>query len=284
MSLKQKRKRAEPAPIQDIKGFRVLSLLLSDPSDDVSPACNDTRCIYFKKHTGKKQVSNLGGGADDGEEDSSDRTLFVTNVPSFYTGSDLTEVFSMFGDVESAIVLESHAPHGIPLTKKIGSRSAHIIFEDSSSLETALSTDLSAVKIPFVKGSAPSGISKWLLDYKAIRPDVSMAQAQVDRFMAAFDERTEAEKAARKSGPKVDSEGFTLVSYKKKRKLVSAEDEALGEASKKKSKSSKPVVVNFYKFQERQKKQEQLVTLRKKFEEDKQKLATMKAQRKFKPY
>ena len=56
-------------------------------------------------------MSNLGGGADDGEEDSSDRTLFVTNVPSFYPGSDLTEVFSMFGDVESAIVLESHGRH-----------------------------------------------------------------------------------------------------------------------------------------------------------------------------
>ncbi len=56
------------------------------------------------------------------------------------------------------------------------------------------------------------------------------------------------------------------------------------ERKKKKGVNAKGDVVHFYKFHERQKKQEQLLLLRKKFEEDKLKLAAMKAQRKFKPF
>lgn len=41
---------------------------------------------------------------------------------------------------------------------------------------------------------------------------------------------------------------------------------------------------NFYRHQIREEKREKLITLRKKFEEDKQKIAKMIAQRKFKPF
>ena len=42
--------------------------------------------------------------------------------------------------------------------------------------------------------------------------------------------------------------------------------------------------LNFYRFQIREEKVKKLDVLRKKFEEDKEKIAAMKAQRKFKPF
>jgi ribosomal RNA-processing protein 7 len=41
---------------------------------------------------------------------------------------------------------------------------------------------------------------------------------------------------------------------------------------------------NFYSFQQRQEKQNTLLRLREQFEEDKRKIAELKAQRKFKPF
>lgn len=43
-------------------------------------------------------------------------------------------------------------------------------------------------------------------------------------------------------------------------------------------------LTNFYKFQIREQKQKKLFDLRKKFEEDREKVAIMKASRKFKPF
>lgn len=44
----------------------------------------------------------------DGEESETpvDRTLFVVNIPSYYTSEALSEVFSCFGTVESVIFLQ----------------------------------------------------------------------------------------------------------------------------------------------------------------------------------
>ncbi|XP_048473463.1 ribosomal RNA-processing protein 7 homolog A [Rhincodon typus] len=43
-------------------------------------------------------------------------------------------------------------------------------------------------------------------------------------------------------------------------------------------------LLNFYSWQHREAKREHIAQLRRKFEEDKQKIALMRAQRKFKPY
>ncbi len=45
---------------------------------------------------------------------------------------------------------------------------------------------------PYNAGSAGAGLTKWLEEYNAQRPDTRRMQLQVDRFMQLFDQRTEA--------------------------------------------------------------------------------------------
>ena len=54
--------------------------------------------------------------------------------------------------------------------------------------------------------------------------------------------------------------------------------------SRKKKSKKQTELKNFYRFQIRQEKVEQLEELRKKFEEDKQRVTAMKDARKFKPF
>lgn len=130
--------------------------------------------------------------------------------------------------------------------------------------------------------------AEWLSAYHASHPSVAALQTQVDRFMEGFDARTAAEKAAARSGgPTVDAEGWTMVKStgrNTKRNLLAREEETARAAETAAKKARKNTVVHFYKHQEREIKKERLVQLREKFEQDKIKIAKMKADRKFKPY
>eukprot|EP00461_Guttulinopsis_vulgaris_P006725 UN06760 len=54
------------------------------------------------------------------------------------------------------------------------------------------------------------GVNKYFQQFSTLCPDYSKLQNQVDLFMMAFDERTDAQRRAAKR-PLVDSEGFILV-------------------------------------------------------------------------
>lgn len=55
-------------------------------------------------------------------------------------------------------------------------------------------------------------------------------------------------------------------------------------APRERTKKNDKELTNFYRFQIREQKQKKLFDLRKKFEEDREKVAVMKAGRKFKPF
>ena len=71
------------------------------------------------------------------------------------------------------------------------------------------------------------------------------------------------------------------ISSRNKRKKVSPVDSKQRSRKKKKQQLE---LKNFYRFQIRQEKVEKLEELRRKFEEDKQRVAMMKESRKFKPF
>jgi len=173
-------------------------------------------------------------------------------------------------------------------------RYALVTFAKKESVELALSTKINHPQ-PYQCPSAPHGMNKWLSDYKTARPEVSKLNDMVNMFMQAFDQRTDEEKknkiSTKRGLSQPDEEGWIHVSYKNKRKRRrrlrnynrdNIEWAKEPRASKKKRKKEK--VVYFYKFEERQKKQEKLALLKRRFQEDKKKLAKMKAQRKFKPF
>lgn len=140
---------------------------------------------------------------------------------------------------------------------------------------------LEGTRQPFQQGTKPTGTKKWLATYHHNRPKSETLQLQVDRFMEAFDQREQQAKAAA-SGPLVDDEGWTLVrsSGKRRRLLLPKGVEEQGRKKKKK----KGPVLNFYKHQQIQKKRDALADLRRKFEQDKERLAKQTATRKFNPF
>ncbi|CAJ0934859.1 unnamed protein product [Ranitomeya imitator] len=82
-----------------------------------------------------------------------------------------------------------------------------------------------------------------------------------------------------------DEDGWITVTRKGRRPGI-ARTEAVNFrlTEKEKKKRAQKELLNFYAWQLRNKKKEHLAELRKKFEEDKQKIALMRAQRKFRPY
>ncbi len=105
--------------------------------------------------------------------------------------------------------------------------------------------------------------------------------------MEGFDARSVAEKAAARNGAQADADGWTLVKSTQrsnKRALLAREEETERAAQRAAKKARANTVVHFYKHHEREAKKERLVQLREKFEQDKLKIAKMKADRKFKPY
>ncbi|XP_068096337.1 ribosomal RNA-processing protein 7 homolog A [Hyperolius riggenbachi] len=92
------------------------------------------------------------------------------------------------------------------------------------------------------------------------------------------------EKAKEEGVP--DEEGWVTVTRKGGRCPGLARNESFNNRvmeREKKSRAQKELL-NFYAWQHRNNKRENLVELRKRFEEDKQKIALMREQRKFRPY
>jgi ribosomal RNA-processing protein 7 len=81
----------------------------------------------------------------------------------------------------------------------------------------------------------------------------------------------------------VDEDGFMLVKHrKKKRRTETPKRGKMEKRARLKKKGGE--LKNFYRYQMREEKREKLADLRKKFEEDKIKIASMKLARKFKPF
>jgi ribosomal RNA-processing protein 7 len=308
-------------PQSALKGFHALPIQLcaTDTSDTMIPA----RYVYFKRHQVRSntpssqrdnsllaltQHNNTAADNDDNDNDDDESTylrqgctLFVLNIPSYYIVSDVVQLFSIFGQVETVLfqdeVHSSEASRRTPdavadLDRKMHSilpptRSAHVVFNEAQSVTNALTQELLHTRQPAENGSVRSGVSKWLAAYQTERPDPHALQQQVDRFMEAFDKRRRLEDAAREAGPVIDEDGFTLVTSKKrKRNVMSAVARAQQEANAAQSKKNKKKAesMGFYKFQRRQKQMQELAVLRQKFEEDKRRIAAQKARRQFKPF
>ncbi|CAD6228138.1 GSCOCG00006371001-RA-CDS [Cotesia congregata] len=102
----------------------------------------------------------------------------------------------------------------------------------------------------------------------------------IEKYMAAYDKRVTAEE----NEEEVDEDGFIKVSSKKKRGQFAPQRKESTIEEKKKKLQKEKKLVNFYQFQIRETKKQQLEEMRKKFELDKQKVKQLKSQRIFKPF
>lgn len=244
-------------------------------------------CLLVKEH----QVREGAGTAHPPH-----RTLFILNVPPYCTPASLSRLFSRCGHVQSVDMCDKPGPREKKEKLKskffncktvTGFQVAYVVFKKPAGVQAAkalsqegpllISTESQPVK---------TGISKWIASYAASIVDQEELKAEVDAYMQDYDKKIEEEeaKAAKEEGVP-DEEGWVKVTRRgRKPGLPRTEAASLRLLEKEKQKRARKELLNFYAWQHRETKREHIAQLRKKFEEDKQRIALMRAQRKFRPY
>lgn len=263
----------------------VLSLRFSE--DDSAAALHQ---VCVKEHRVRSE-SNTHRPAD--------RTLFVLNVPPYCTQSVLSGVFSRFGVVESVDVCvkpgaaDSSASGVCELFRAPEPqcfRVAYVVFRSAASVNAAKRHPLHD---PLITSTAErpvrTGLRKWILQYSGSLVKASSLQAAVDQFMEEFDTRKqqEAERLQQEAEQQQeDEEGWVKVTKGSRGAKARPHTETANQRTlqKEEKKKQRKELLNFYSWQHRNTQREHIAELRKKFEEDKQRIAVLRAQRKFKPY
>ena len=201
--------------------------------------------VYIKQHRAKKSEQELP----------SERTIFVANCGGGQ--SELEESFCRFGQIERIKLGDfvSHTKNGYPVGELLspcsesgsgGAKHAHVVFKEAAACRAALASS-EVIECDSGVSSEPSNfVSMVEAAYSARKVSPADLQASVDSYLAEFDQRSEAEKLARKN-VQVDDDGFQLVTYKRKR--VPVEASQLESPLKKKKE-----LADFYRFQIREKK------------------------------
>ncbi|XP_043930492.1 ribosomal RNA-processing protein 7 homolog A isoform X2 [Protopterus annectens] len=243
--------------------------------------------LYIKEHRVRESVDS---------ERPQDRTLFVVNVPTYCTETCLSKLFSCCGQVQSVELQqkpgrggksETHNSKFFNLKTLKGFRVAYVVFKSPSGVAAAKSLK---PKKPFVLSTAEcplkTGIQKWIADYEATIVDPEELQAEVDSYMQEYDQKVAEEEAKAEEEEGVpDEEGWIKVTRKGRRPGIPRTEAAnIRAVEREKKKRAQKELLNFYAWQHRESKREYIAELRKKFEEDKQRIALMRAQRKFRPY
>jgi ribosomal RNA-processing protein 7 len=269
--------------IRLLKGYRVIDIPLG-----MGLALHT---IYLKEHSEKGE--NI--------EKQKSKTAFIGNVDYGLEmtheeiDSYLRELFNNFGEVESVSVSKFHREEAEKKSNNY-SRFAHLVFKKKNSLKLALTAPDSTYYELGKELSKNFGLKqrfslkkrKTVEDISNMYPyceiDPKELQEEVDIFMRDFEEQENSDKLERERVSRLpDDDGFMPVHHRKKRKRM---EEKRGKGSSRSRCDEKKQIElkNFYRFQMRDDKREKLGDLRKRFDEDKQKVAAMKADRKFKPF
>ncbi|KAI9028595.1 ribosomal RNA-processing protein 7-domain-containing protein [Hyaloraphidium curvatum] len=261
--------------------------------------------LLFRRHESRKSDDPLPRG----------RTLFCTGIPADATDFHLANLFAECGPVERVVWGDSDRDRQlgaeedpfdallplrpVPYLPHPAGTTVHVVFREVDSVDLAL-----AMK-PLERrwdGTVPEGADtgerganlvgteKWKYFDEATHPDQRKLAELVDGWIERFEtEERSARLSALAQRNLTDEEGFTLVVRAKKgRNTARGRGGATVQSFRREDaaavKPKKKELQDFYRFQIRQKKVGELVELRRKFEEDKKKIADMREKRKFRPY
>lgn len=214
----------------------------------------------------------------------------MLNIPPYVTETALEEAFTKLagqvdrvqlcdrnssGDVDKySIKSEIFAPVASCKFKK-----AFVIFKKSESINLVMKSK----SLPPIEDlTILSGVAKWTSEHNSRFVDKEEMQKEIDEYMKHYDK---VKLAVSQQAEEDDDEGWTVVGkqakdgFQQKQSTISKLEQKIRD-QKKKAKS----LTNFYTFEQRESKKQQLLDLRKKFENDKFKMQSIKMNRKFKPY
>ncbi|NXL91035.1 RRP7A protein, partial [Alectura lathami] len=208
----------------------------------------------------------------------------------------LSRLFARCGRVQSVDVCDKPGPgeKAEKLKSKFftnrsatGFRVAYVVFRKPAGVQAAKAlSQAGPLLISTESHPVKTGVRKWIARYADSVVDQEELKAEVDAFMQDYDKKIAEEeaKAAKEEGVP-DEEGWVKVTRKgRKPGLPRTEAASLRVLEREKRKKARKELLNFYAWQHRETKREHIAQLRKKFEEDKQRIALMRAQRKFRPY
>ncbi|GLC33919.1 hypothetical protein PLESTB_000817900 [Pleodorina starrii] len=226
--------------------------------------------------------------------EASGAALFVSGLPFGADEQTLSELFESFGAVSQA-VLHPLKRSGIVVFRSDAGRTAALRFAAKGQV---LEYDGGAVRHEDAEdgdaAEAPAGVKAWVHEFKAARPGNDVLQRQIDDWMDEFD--AEQERKARERQAAMGEDGWTVVVRAKGRKRTREEDgvkvmtggvavNAAAAAAAAAAKDDKAGGLgDFYRFQRRERRRNELVELRQRFEDDRRRLAQLKAARNFKPF
>lgn len=276
-----------------INGFIVAPVILSaQDNKDPSPVYHT---IYLKKHQFKRTTAPT----DDDEDDEGDRTVFAANLPILTSFENIKKFCNAVADVlvedfvkdpnipnaGKIILVDKSAANRFIAKSKTLYKLKDRIFWNATSNNNNNSNTTSADSI--------RGIDRYTAKTLKKYPPHDQLQRMVDLYMLNFAKAEARElQNVRSLAEQVDEDGFTLVvsSTRKSAADIRAapkmtEDEAIQNdatsgGKKKKSKEKK----DFYRFQIREQKKQEMNSLLKRFKEDQDKIKDLKEKKRFKPY
>uniref|UniRef100_A0A182NS02 Ribosomal RNA-processing protein 7 C-terminal domain-containing protein n=1 Tax=Anopheles dirus TaxID=7168 RepID=A0A182NS02_9DIPT len=215
------------------------------------------------------------------------RTLCVLNVPPYATEESLQHAFSLAGAVQRVTLQakpssKESAPVEVMAKDVLSFKVAYVVFEKSGFLQKLLKTKqinpLHSEQHPVL-----TGLAKWEAEYKQSLSDPVALQQEIDQYMKSYDGKI-AKKEAQENENKVDEDGWVTVSSKNSG--VFAQKQTVVKKLEKKLDDDRTTkeLTNFYTFQIRESKKNDIVSLRKKYDRDLQKMEQIKKAKRFKPY
>jgi len=246
---------------QSAKNFQTLWLCFDKYSSDMHQ-------LFFKEHSVRNQEP----------EYPRNQTLFVLNVPPFVTNPDcLKQAFAdLCGDIRS-----------ITFSNTKGFKNAYIVFKKSKSLDMAMELSKHCViTLNSEKSVCLTGLKKWCTEYNNTLYDEQLMKAEIEEYITSYDKQVTDRIAQEKAGEKNNEGWVTVTSGKKRGQFAPTRKEStIGKVQQKEQqRTKKKQLLNFYTFQIRETKKQNLAELRKKFELDKKRLQELKQKRTFKPF
>lgn len=210
------------------------------------------------------------------------RTLYVLNVPPYATSEALAKAFSSTGAVDRVILQEKPAEENDSRDEQLDNKFkvAYVVYEQPSSMKKLLKIrKLNALN---VDGTLLTGIDKWTKAYQERIPDPVSMQREIDAYMASYDRRVANEKNQQET--EEDDEGWVTVTKSSANTFVQREATVNKLEDKISNDRKQKELKNFYTFQIRESKKNDIVSLRKKYDRDLQKMKQIKKTKRFKPY
>jgi len=237
-----------------------------------------------------------------------DRTLFLANIPPWATVKAITRIFQKNGPVEAVYFQHEPSvgpppPPPLPDTDSLfqdstspynfatGFRFGYVVYKMPQGVRNAMTKmDILEPAVASTKEQPiVSGVKRWAQEYNNKFVEEEKLLEDVKSYMEDYDKKVAEAKLIDEGLSQPDEDGWVTVTKKQekkpeKRKKAAEDDSKKGRGKKNRRKKKKVELTNFYSHQIKEDKMNNIRALREKFEEDKQKIAKMKQERKFRPF